>query len=65
MKIGIIGCGAIGSFLSIILNRSGHEVTIIEKTKECNKKKVIVDNLGEDEINVCNYDKVKGQKFDY
>ena len=65
LKIGIIGCGAIGSFLSIILNRSGHEVTIIEKTKECNKKKVIVDNLGEDEINVCNYDKVKGLKFDY
>ncbi|MGC9134139.1 ketopantoate reductase family protein [Caldisphaera sp.] len=65
MKIGIIGCGAIGSFLSIILNRSGHEITIIEKTKGCKKQKVIVENIGEEEIKVCNYKEIKGQKFDY
>ncbi len=64
MKIGIIGCGAIGSFLSYIFKRSGYDVVVIEKNRGCKEQKVIVENMGQEVIKTCGYEDLK-QELDY
>lgn len=64
-KIGIIGCGSIGSFLSIVFKKLNHDVIIIDKTKGCSFKEVNVVNLGKSNISVCNYENLRNEEFDY
>ncbi|AFZ69953.1 2-dehydropantoate 2-reductase [Caldisphaera lagunensis DSM 15908] len=64
MKIGVIGCGAIGSFLSYIFKKSGYDVIAIDKIHGCKEQRVIVEKLGEENIRICGYEDIK-EELDY
>lgn len=35
MRVGVVGCGAAGAAVAILLNRAGHEVVLFEQAQEC------------------------------
>ncbi|MEB3797783.1 MAG: 2-dehydropantoate 2-reductase [Caldisphaeraceae archaeon] len=66
MRVLVVGgCGAIGSFISYLLNAIGHDVTILDReAKNCEEKNLKVLGIGEARVKVCGYSQLINKKFD-